>query len=133
MMRKYLSESIVLLAFVFLLGSFLYQRGMARKLDASLERSRTAVRQIDEIKIYQKVWSVKGLKGKIASVRNMVSASNVKLFDQKKKKLQANFTDLSGKELNDVATKIATLPVQIGEFAVTRSGSQYAIRCTCSW
>jgi len=133
MIRKYQNELILLVALAVLLGGFLYQKGMARKLDASLERSKTAARQITETKILQKVWSTKGIKKKISNLHTMLPATKIRTFDQKKKKLSIVFKDLTGQELNRVATEIASLPVQIQEFAVTRSGRQYDMRCMCSW
>jgi hypothetical protein len=133
MMRKYQNELIVLLAFVVLLGGFFYQRSMSRKLDASLERSRSAARQITEAKVLQKVWSSKGLKKKIMTLKSTVASDKVKTFDQNKKKLTASFAGLTGQELNTMSTKLASFPVHIQEFAVTRSGTQYDVRCTCSW
>ena len=133
MMRKYQNELIVLLALAVLLGGFLYQRSMSRKLDDSLARSKSAARQITEAKILQKVWSSKGLKKKIAALKNAVSAGKVKSFDQNKKKLVASFAGLTGQELNTLSTELASLPVHIQEFAVTRSGTQYDVRYTCTW
>lgn len=133
MIRKYQNELIVLLAFAVLLGGFLYQQGMARKLDASMERSRTAARQITEAKMLQKVWSTKGIKKKVAALHGLVPSGKIQIFDQKKKKLTAGFNGLTGEELNLLSTELASLPVQIQEFAVTRSGRQYDMRCACSW
>jgi len=133
MMRTYRNEWIVLLGFIVLLGGFWYQRGMARKLDVSLERSRTAARQITEAKILQKVWSTKGLKKKIVALKTVLPADKIQTFEQKKKKLTARFHMLSGAQLNKIATEIASLPLRIQEFAVTRSGRQYDMRCTCTW
>jgi len=133
MIRKYQNELMVVLGLVVLLGGFLYQRGMARKLDASLERSKTAARQITEAKTLQKVWSTKGIKKKVAALHALLPAGKIRTFDQKKKKLTAEFTALTGQELNLISTRLASLPLRIQEFAVTRSGRQYDVRCTCAW
>ena len=133
MIRKYQNEGIVLLALLLFVGGFLYQRGMERKLDVSLERSKTAATEITQVKTLQKVWAPKGLKRKAASLRGSVISSKVKTFSLEKNKLNAHFIQLSGKELNALATKIASLPVRIQRFAVTRLGTQYALRCSCTW
>ncbi len=133
MIRKYQNEWILLLALLVLLGGFLYQRGMRHKLEASLLRSQNAARQITEAKVWQEVWSTKGLKTKVASLKETVPSGKVKTFEQVKKKLTADFAGLSGQELNELATRIATIPVRIQEFAVTRAGTKYDVRCTCTW
>lgn len=133
MIRKYQNEGIVLLALLLLIGGFLYQRGMERKLDVSLEQSKTAATEITQAKTLQKVWSTKGLKQKVTALQGSVIPSKVKTFNLAKNKLNAHFFQLTGKELNSVATRIASLPVRIQEFAVTRMGTQYALRCSCTW
>lgn len=133
MIRKYQNEGIVLLTLLLFIGGFLYQRGMERKLDVSLERSKTTAVEITKAKTLQKVWSSKGLKQKVASFQGSVIPSKVKTFDLEKNKLNAHFFQLTGKELNTLATRIASLPVRIQEFAVTRLGAQYALRCSCTW
>ena len=133
MIRKYQNEGIVLLALLLFIGGFLYQRGMERKLDVSLERSKTTAVEIMKAKTLQKVWSAKGLKQKVAALQGRVIPSKVKTFELEKNKLNAHFFQLTGKELNTLATRIASLPVRIQEFAVTRLGTQYALRCSCTW
>ncbi len=133
MIRKYQNEGIVLLALLLLIGGFLYQRGMERKLDTSLEQSKTVAAEIAKAKTLRQVWSSKRLKQKIASLRGGVPSNKVKTFTFAKNKLNAHFFQLTGKELNNIATKIASLPVHIQEFGVTRMGSQYALRCLCTW
>ena len=133
MIRKYQNEGIVFLALLLFIGGFLYQRGMERKLDVSLERSKTTAVEITKAKTLQKVWSSKGLKQKVASFQGSVIPSKVKTFDLEKNKLNAHFFQLTGKELNTLATRIASAPVRIQEFAVTRLGTQYALRCSCTW
>ncbi len=133
MIRKYQNEWILLLALLVLLGGFLYQRGMRHKLEVSLLRSQNAARQITEAKVWQEVWSTKGLKTQVASLKETVPSGKVKTFEQVKKKLTADFVGLSGQELNELATRIATIPVRIQEFAVTRTGTKYDVRCTCTW
>lgn len=133
MIRRYMNEGIVLLALLLLIGGFLYQRGMERKLDVSLQRSKTAAMEITRAKTLRKVWSSKGLKQKVAALQGSVIPGKVKTFHLEKKKLNAHFFELTGKELNTLATRIASLPVRIQEFAVTRMGAQYALRCSCTW
>jgi len=133
MIHKYQNEGIVLLALLLFIGGFLYQRGMERKLDVSLKRSKTAAMEITKAKTLQKVWASKGLKQKATSLQGSVIPSKVKTFNLKKNKLNAHFFQLTGKELNTVSTRIASLPVHIQEFAVTRLGNQYALRCSCTW
>ena len=133
MIRKYQNEGIVLLALLLLIGGFLYQRGMERKLDVSLERSKTAAEEITKAKTLQKVWASKGLKQKVTALQGSVVPSKVKTLNLEKNKLNAHFFELTGKELNALSTRIASLPVHIQEFAVTRMGTQYALRCSCTW
>jgi hypothetical protein len=133
MMHKYQNELLVVVAFLVLIGGFLYQRGMSRRLDVSLERSKTAARQITEAKTLQSVWSSKGLKKKVAAIHGLVAPGKIKTFNQKKGKLVANFNNLTGQELNTISTEIASLPVHIQELAITRSGTQYVLRCSCTW
>jgi len=133
MIRKYQNELMVLIGVLLLLGGIGYQQGMIRRLDASLALSRSAAQEITETKTLQKVWGTKGIKGRIAALRRAVSPDKVKMFDQKKTKLNLHFADLTGAEINTVSTKIASLPVRIEEFAITRTGSQYEMRCTCAW
>jgi len=133
MVRKYQNELLVLVAFVLLLGGFVYQRGMMRKLEASLLHSQTAARQITETKTLQKVWSTKGLKKKVANLHNIVSPSKIKTFNQTKKKLTVRLENLTGKELNAITTRFASLPVQIRELVIGRSEDQYTLRCVCTW
>ena len=103
------------------------------QLDISLKQSKTAFRQITETEILQGVWSHKGLKQKVTALHGKVASNKIKIFDQKKKKLMASFTSLTGEELNMLATDLASLPVHIQEFAVTRVDREYDLRCTCSW
>jgi glutamate synthase domain-containing protein 3 len=133
MIRNYQNELMIAVAFFVLAGGFLYQRGMDRKLGASLERSKTTALQITEAKTFQKVWSTKGLKQKVSALHELIPAAKIQTFNQKKKKLVANFNDLTGQELNTVSTNLASLPVQIQELAITRTGNNYSMRCTCSW
>ena len=124
---------MVLIGVLMLIGGIWYQRSMTQRLDASLALSRSAAQEITETKTLQKVWGTKGIKGRIAALQRAVPPAKVKSFDQKKTKLNAHFADLTGAELNAVSTKIASLPVRIEEFAITRTGTQYEMRCTCAW
>jgi len=133
MIRKYQNEGIILLSLLLFIGGFLYQRGMERKLDVSLERSKTVTVEITKAKTLQKVWTSKGLKQKVASLQRGVVSSKVKMFNLEKNKLNTHFIQLTGKELNTIAARIASLSVHIQAFAVTRLGAQYALRCSCTW
>jgi hypothetical protein len=133
MIRKYQNELIVAVALVFLLAGFLYERGMERKLQASLTRNRSAALQITETQILQKVWSTKGIKQKLSVLHRQLPAAKIKTFRQDKQKLSAEFWRLNGKELNALATYIASLPVQIQEMTISRDGKHYNLRCVCSW
>ena len=133
MIQKYRNEGIVLLALILFIGGFLYEKGMAHKLEASLRQSRTATEEITQAKTLRTVWSSKGLKSKVASLQKSVNPDKIKTFDLQKSKLNTHFLRLSGRELNTLTTRIASLPVRIQELAVTRAGSQYTLRCTCAW
>jgi hypothetical protein len=133
MIRKYQNELIVLVAFIFLLGGFLYQKRMSSLLDSSLNLSKTAATQITETKTLQNVWTTKGLKQKVAELQGKLLPMKTKQFEQKKGKLSANFVELTGQELNMISTKIASLPVHIEKLIINRSGDKYAMECQCSW
>ncbi len=131
--RKYQNEGIVLLGLVILLGGVVYEKQMAHALKHSLEQSRTAAQEIDDIAILQSVWSTKGLTKKVSALRRAVPKKNVKAFSQKKSKLDLHFVDMDGKMLNTVLSKIASLPLHMQAVSIGRSGEHYTLRCTCTW
>ncbi len=133
MILKYRNELIVLAAFLFLLGGFLYQKSMSAMLENSLSTSDTASKQIKEIKILQNVWGSKGLKQKVAQLQSILTSIKVKKFDQQKNKLDAEFIELTGQELNKISTAVASIPIHIDEIAISRSGDKYGMRCRCTW
>jgi Flp pilus assembly protein TadB len=133
MIRKYQNELIVLAAFLVLAGGFLYQKSTEKALEDSLEHSRTASRQISDIKVLQSVWSTKDIRNKVSDLHNLVSSNQVKRFEEGKKKLIVDFIGLTGQELNLLSTRIASMPVRIKDFSITRAGDKYEMRCQCSW
>jgi hypothetical protein len=133
MIRRYQNEIMIGAAVLILLGGFLYQRGMMRKLEASQVRTRQAAQEIQETVVLQKVWSAKGIQSKLQAFGRSVPGAKVQTFNLQKQKLTAVFNGLSGQELNALATRMASMPVRIESFVVDRSGDQYAMRCVCSW
>ncbi len=133
MILKYRNELIVLAAFMLFVGGFLYQKSTSAMLDSSLSKSKSAAREIKETKVLQKVWSTKGIKRKIAQFKSLLPSIKVKKFDQEKNKLDAEFIELTGKELNQISTSVASTPVHIEELAISRSGDKYNMRCRCTW
>ncbi len=133
MIRKYQNELIVLVAFLFLLGGFLYQKSMSSALDSSLSLSKKAAKQITETKTLQKVWASKGLKQQVAQLRDTLPPMRIKKFDQQKNKLNVHFIDLTGQELNMISTKLASLPLHIEKLTINRAGDKYEMECECSW
>jgi len=124
---------MVLIGVLVLVGGMWYSWSMEQRLDTSLALSRSTAQEITETKVLQKVWGSKGISKGISALRSAVPSAKVKKFDQKKTKLDVSFADLSGQELNTLSTKIASLPLRIEEFVVTRTGTQYELRCTCAW
>ena len=133
MIRKYQNELIVLAALLFLLVGFVYQRTARIRLDVATQQAHTATQEITETTLLQQVWSSKGLKKKVEALRAVLPAAKVERFDLGKEKLDATFTSLTSQELNALSSQIASLPVRIQTFNVSRTGESYTVGCKCSW
>jgi len=132
-MERYRNGAILLAALAFLAGGLFYRYTMQARLeDAAVQAERTR-RQVEEIRILKKVWSTQGLKEKAARLRSVVPAANVRSFEQKKQELSAEWSGLSGQQLNTVTTRIASLPLRIASMTIERSGENYTLRCRCTW
>ncbi len=133
MIRKYVNELAIAGALLFALAGYLYQHNSQAWLEASLTRMATASRQITETKTLKKVWSTQGLKKKVSALRDTLPTAKVQTFALGKQKLSARFVKLAPRELNKVATQIASLPVRIETLKIDRSGDTYTMECQCRW
>jgi hypothetical protein len=92
------------------------------------------VQEIHTISNLKKQWGGKNLANKVKTLKSVVSASKVKSFNKKSKKLVASYVGLSSNELNKVTNKLINMPVQIVLLNITKSNkNQYTMEFTCKW
>jgi hypothetical protein len=133
MIRKYQNELIVLVALLVLVAGIAYRYAMHARLERVSVRAQKTEQQIRDIGVLKKVWSTKGLKNQAAKLRNAVPTASVQSFELGNQELKASFGPLSSQQLNDLTTKIASLPLRWQELTIERNGKNYTVRCRCSW
>jgi len=135
MLRRYQNEGIVLLALLLLIGAFLFKNYRQKALESRTEDTAALISQIEDIDTMQKLWQKnKTVPQQLERIREGLDQSKIHTFDIKKKKAHLVLEQLSGSQLNSIVGKqIASIPVQISEIMIERSGDHYRLELQCKW
>jgi len=130
--KQYQNEFIVLMAFIFMLGAYMYKHD---KVNSQTEQATKVQQSIDELKevvALKKIWADKKLNKKISALQTIVSSSKVKWM-KKKQKITASYKGLNAQELNKLTTKVLNLPVEITLLDIKKTGAAYNVEFQCKW
>ena len=130
--KRYQNELIVLAAFTFMFGGYLYKQSQSSSQEAYAVGSKYAVAELKEVIALRKIWSDKKIPQKVANLEKLISPSKVK-WSNKSKKLTAVYSGLTDDELNKLVTKILNLPVEIKKLNIQKTDSSYHVEFKCKW
>ena len=131
-LKRYQNELVVLLAFLLMLGAFLYKNGQISSQSKDIATTKQAVSDFKEIVALKKIWADKKTSKKVEKLKELIPASKVK-WSKKSKKVTAVYEGLSSKELNKLISKILSLAVEIRQLDITKTGSSYHVEFKCKW
>ena len=130
--KRYQNELIVLIAFVLMLGGYLYknvQISTQSEMSANVNRS---VGELKEVIALQKIWSDKKTTKKVDRLQSVVPQNKVK-WSSKNKKLTASYKGLTTTEVNTLVTSILKLPVEIQKLKIQNLATSYDVEFKCKW
>ncbi|TET87534.1 MAG: hypothetical protein E3J96_05240 [Sulfurovum sp.] len=131
-LKRYQNELVVLLAFLLMLGAFLYKNGQISSQAEHAITTKQAVSDFKEIVALKKIWADKKISKKVAELEKLIPPSKV-TWSKKGKKLTAIYEGLSSTELNKLISKILNLAVVIRQLDIKKTGSSYHVEFKCKW
>ncbi len=131
-LKKYQNELIALLAFLLMLGAFLYKNAQVSSGVAQAASQKRSISEFKEIVALKKIWADKKISKKVNKLKELMPVSKVK-WSKKGKKLTASYEGLSSIELNKLISKILNLAVQVQLLDIQKSGSSYRVEFKCKW
>jgi len=129
---RYQNELIVLIAFVFMLGGYLYKNTQISSQREMMVHSNRSIAEVKEVVALQKIWSDKKITQKVDKLQEVISENKVK-WSSKNKKVTASYKGLTTTELNTLVTKILNLPVEIQKLDIQKSATSYDVEFKCKW
>lgn len=130
--KRYQNELIVAIAFVLMLGGYLYKHNQQTTQAKQAQEEQRSLEELKEVISLQKIWADKKTGKKVSVLAKLVPASKVK-WSNRSKKVTASYTALSAKEFNKLVTKILNLPVVITRLDAQKNGSNYNVEFKCKW
>ena len=130
--KRYQNELIVLIAFVLMLGGYLYknvQISTQSEMSANVNRS---VGELKEVIALQKIWSDNKTTNMVDRLQSVVPQNKVK-WSSKNKKLTASYKGLTTTEVNTLVTSILKLPVEIQKLKIQNLATSYDVEFKCKW
>jgi len=131
-LKRYQNELVALLAFLLMLGAFLYKNGQISSQAEDAATTKQAVSDFKEIVALKKIWADKKTSKKVEKLKELIPASKV-TWSKKSKKVTAVYEGLTSKELNKLVTKILNLAVEIRQLDIQKTGSSYHVEFKCKW
>ena len=133
-LQRYKNEIILLISVLFALFAFSYKLNANSYVKENKAKIQQQVQEIHTIGNLKKQWGGKNMANRVKTLKSVVPASKVKLFNKKSKKLIASYINLTSNELNKVTNKLLNMPVQIVLLNITKSSkNQYTMELTCKW
>lgn len=130
--QRYQNELIVLVAFLIMLGAYMYKHNHVVTQAKEAEKIQRSIEELKEVITLKKIWSDKNLNKKLDAFHAIIPASKVKWM-KKKQKIEAKYIGLNAQEINKLTSKILNLPVEITQLAVKKVGSLYNVEFACKW
>lgn len=130
--KQYQNELIVLIAFVVMLGAYLYKHNQVSSQSANTQTTQKSIEELKEVVALKKIWADKKIKTKVAKLQSLIPSSKVK-WNKKGNKVVANYKALSSNEVNKLTTKILNLPVKVQLLDIKKTGSTYNVEFKCKW
>jgi hypothetical protein len=123
---------MVFLAFLLMLGAFLYKNGQIASQEKYATTTKQAVSDFQEIIALKKIWADKKTSKKVEKLKDLIPAAKV-TWSSKSKKVTASYKGLTASELNKLVTKILDLPVEIKKLKIQNIASSYDVEFKCKW
>jgi len=135
MWRRYQNELMILIALLLLAGAVLFKTYQHTALEKQDAEAAKMVSQIEDIATMQKLWlKNKTIPQKLIALKHTLGKAKIKTFELKKKKAHILLENLHGSELNKIVGKqLASIPIQIEEMTIERSGETYRLELRCKW
>jgi hypothetical protein len=123
---------MVFLAFLLMLGAFLYKNGQIASQEKYATTTKQTVSDFQEIIALKKIWADKKISKKVEKLKDLIPAAKV-AWSSKSKKVTASYKGLTASELNKLVTKILDLPVEIKKLKIQNIASSYDVEFKCKW
>ena len=130
--KRYQNELIVLIAFVLMLGGYLYKNVQISSQSQTSAKASGSISELKEVIALQKIWSDKKTTKKVNKLQTIIPENKVK-WSSKNKKVTASSKGLSSSELNTLVTKILNLPIEIQKLKIQKLASSYDVEFKCKW
>ena len=124
---------IVTLSTLFLIASTIYSYTQKKSYQKAVQEATIQANEIEQVAQLQKLWSAKGIIGKLNRVLQNIPSNKKAGSRVGRKKANLHLSNLTDKELNRVLSSLAKLPVQFKTLNITRDGEKYLLECLCVW
>ena len=130
--RRYQNELIAGIAFLVMLGAFLFKQGEISGKEERIKSLQNAVAEMKEVVALKEIWDDGELDKRVRELESAVPSSKVK-WNQKRKKVTASYQDLTISELNTLMKKILNLGVEMQLLDIKKEGELYHVELRCKW
>lgn len=132
MLKKYQNELLVALSLCIMFGTYVYKKKQSIMGGNQVTEMKASISEIKEITGLKKIWADKDISKKLNQLEKSVDASKVK-WSKKGKKLTANYSNLTPRELNQLISKILNIAVQIDLLKIEKTEMSYHMELKCKW
>ena len=133
-LQRYKNELILLLAFIFLVATFVYKLSAVTYVKENQVKINKEIQEVQTIINLKKQWGGKEISKKIKILKTIVPSNKVTSFKKKSKKLSVIYNNLTAKELNKVTNRLINIAVQISNLKIIKnSKNSYRMECICKW
>ncbi|MDD3592931.1 MAG: hypothetical protein PHO65_09830 [Sulfurovum sp.] len=130
--RRYQNELIAGVALLVMLGALLFKQGEISGKEERIKHLQSTVSEMKEVMVLKEIWGDKELEKRVRELESAVPPSKVK-WNQKSKKVTANYHGITINELNALMKKVLNLGVEIQLLDIKTEGALYHMELKCKW
>jgi hypothetical protein len=130
--RRYQNELIAGIALLVMLSALLFKQGEISGKEERIKGLQSTASEMKEVMALKEIWGDKELEKRVRQLESAVPSSKVK-WNQKSKKVTANYHGLTINELNALIKKVLNLGVEIELFDVKKERGLYHVELKCKW
>ena len=122
-----------LLVLILLLLAFIFKSKESSNFLKKSQEINRAIAEVKETKELEKIWNPVHIKRKLEFIRSVIPSNSIKYYNIKRRKVEISVDKLSGRDLNNLISKLSSTPVKFTTMDIKRDGDEYSMECICQW